>query len=74
MNKRRMLVEHKISFFFSSLSVFVFDSIKGSLSTTSCCNVGNEKTKKKKERKQIKLKITDSQTDKREKQFDNKRL
>jgi len=64
-----MLVEHKISFFLLS----VFDSIKGSLSTTSCCKVGNEKTKKKK-RKQTKLKITDSQTDKREKQFDNKRL
>jgi hypothetical protein len=48
MNKQRMLVEHKISFF-----PCFFDSIKGSLSTTtkSCCEVGNEKTKKKTKKK-----------------------
>jgi hypothetical protein len=57
MSKLRMLVEHKTSFF-----LCVFDSVKGFLSTTSCCEVCNEKKRRRK------LKITDNQTDNKTKQ------
>jgi len=68
MNKQRMLVEHKISFFLLSVFFLFLIQLKAPYQQQVVVTLVMRRQKKRKK------KITDSQTDKREKQFDNKRL